>query len=1086
MASPSQIVPSKNALRALRKLALGGSTIFGAVGSVSGLACVSYDIWQRIQLAESIVETKRVLHSQPISNPHRKAQMAAVFDMYEKGHGKESDESWREFNRRAQRQSAQDNHDDGRQLVRTVNREDTVHRADVANRPPHFKSTRRTLYDRSDGAIMPSKLPCEQMRTTLEGAPSVRRSQNSSAAHRIMEASQKAHKINTHAVYGRPGESRNISPVQKIITATQRQHKLSSNVVFGRPANRKDEGSNALASCVQQWLAPDDAPAAGAIHISSKRPNAPHKAVRKDQPPRYYSSSATSLQSDVGDPATSPFSAARQFDDAFFPNNDEVAVNGSVSPLPLQQPVQKDKLDAVLGGSTVQETSATQPERTIQDLRATPEDVRSKLMALIDSALWVPDTTGDDFRDISAYPVSPIDASPVSTDFRANRMINSGDETTEQDASGEPLDLLESIFLIIPQIKRRSGRVAARKLANDVVMIYAQGGRPEHFRAMYLLYSEFITTLGSLPFTTPLKQMVHFLLNTGLDEDRRRAGRILFPETDLKAVETNDMASTVVNWHFDRKAIGYIDWLCSGRASRSDVVHEFRKLLQALYQRGGEPTEAMFSPVLDFFLERGDLKYLRNMFEEMQTAHQIEPSGLTHTVLLLGYAKGNDWGQIVMEFEKMHQDGLSRKSPMSYAVTFNAVFRQHALSEPVEKTHDFLVNAICYWGLVPSTAISATAVQTYIRHRRYDLIKEWIEAARYMFPHVNTGGEAFAYTLAQTWGEIGANCEQIEDTCASIMQGRDDVMPAGFHAVVREALAFHLARKLHTINADEEPLDEQIHQVKDSDDLFTQLKAAFAVILDDAGDSGVVKQGTVADLLSQTSAALRIRELFGAETRIAAPDVELATNLDRGPRKLANRPSPQPKDLTTPIPAVLRRDLLPDRDTVFSLVSAHYAQQLKLSERVSHEILRVACHGLQQRRRHYDTLCLISTVYWGPAVQGPDGVMFDIGIIQTWLQMAYYLKSRMACKEILAAVLEKGTAIRLTRQFMLLVSMASKKAYGNRFTKLDGQDVNPWQAKQLADLDFLVRSLRDRFWRQRLNAPQSRVERNKKPDDLIS
>src|ERR1700677_2628135 len=100
MSTTSQIVPSKNALRALRKLALGGTTVVGAIGSVSGVAYVSYHIRQRIHLAERTVETKRLIQSQPMYTTNRRAHMATIFDMYENDQGKEGSESWRDFSRR--------------------------------------------------------------------------------------------------------------------------------------------------------------------------------------------------------------------------------------------------------------------------------------------------------------------------------------------------------------------------------------------------------------------------------------------------------------------------------------------------------------------------------------------------------------------------------------------------------------------------------------------------------------------------------------------------------------------------------------------------------------------------------------------------------------------------------------------------------------------------------------------------------------------------------------------------------------------------------------------------------------------------
>lgn len=1073
MASHSQIVPSKNALRALRKLALGGSTVVGAVGSVSGLACASYDIRQRIHLAESIVETKRILHSQPISNPNRKAQMAAIFDMYEKGQGKEGNESWQDFNRRAQRHSAPANLVNGHNPVDTMNKENPIHSTDITSRPQTSKSTVGSLYTSLGRSTMPSNPPWERMRVLLEETASSYYDQNSSTVQRIIEATQKSHKVHSYTVYGRPRESRDISPVQKIITATQQQHKLKSHVVFGRPTKRKDQVLPELASCVQQWLGPTDENRARTTHRTlPRRPDLPRKVTRRYESVRQYSALATKLQDDVDDPAMWPFTAKSQYNDPFFPNNEKNPNIGEHShdlDLVSLQPVQKNEGDVSLEENDFHETSHAQSEEPDPDTKMTTQDVRSKLLMLIDSVLWKSDTAVEEVRDISAYPTSLTNLAPPSTGFRISGTVESTGEHTTMDANYEPSTVLEKLFATIPQIRRRSGIFAARKLTLDALDIYAQGGRPEDFHAIDQLLLEFATKLR-LPWGSSISQLIHYLLNTGVDEDRRRAGRLLF-RFDLGDLPSDDCASSVVRYQYERRALRHIDWLCSTPASNSNVVRNFRKVLEAMYRQGSAPSEALFSPILDRFLERGDLKYLRNMFDEMKAVHGIEPGTLTRTILLLGYANANDWSQVTTEFETMHKDGFSRKEPVSYAVMFDEVLREHAASEPVEKTHDFLVNAICYWGLVPITKVSTTAVQTYIRHRRYDLVKEWIEAARYMFPHVDNTGSRLAYSLAETWGEIGASCEEIEDACVSIIRGRDNVVPGRFRGMVQEALAGHLARKLHAINSDGVAFDDYVNQDENHDDLSTQLKSAFATILEDAGENRVVKQSSVADLLAQSSAALRLRELFGAKTRITAPDVELAPRLDRTQRKQTIRHKPQSKDLATPIPEVLQRDLLPDRETVMSLVSAWYRQRLKLGEPVSHDILKVTCRQLNQTRRRYDILTLISHTYKEPAVQGPNGVMFDLDIMQTWMEAAYHLKSPMACKEIFTAILEKGTAIRLTKQFMLLVSMASRKAFGTKFSV-----ANRHLARDIAELKHLQDRLRDRFYTQR-NMPQAKTGR---------
>ncbi|OAX79453.1 hypothetical protein ACJ72_06228 [Emergomyces africanus] len=55
-------VPSRNALRVLRQLALAGSTI-GAIGGLCTVGTITYDIHRRVQFAERIVESKRSLQT---------------------------------------------------------------------------------------------------------------------------------------------------------------------------------------------------------------------------------------------------------------------------------------------------------------------------------------------------------------------------------------------------------------------------------------------------------------------------------------------------------------------------------------------------------------------------------------------------------------------------------------------------------------------------------------------------------------------------------------------------------------------------------------------------------------------------------------------------------------------------------------------------------------------------------------------------------------------------------------------------------------------------------------------------------------
>ncbi|KAL2797026.1 squalene epoxidase-domain-containing protein [Aspergillus keveii] len=99
-ASGTPTVPSRNALRVLRKLALAGST----VGSFCTVAAITYDVHRRVSVAERIVENKRALQT---SAPRYDATSAArrlsrMMDAAEAGEFRGL-EAWKEEERKFRR-----------------------------------------------------------------------------------------------------------------------------------------------------------------------------------------------------------------------------------------------------------------------------------------------------------------------------------------------------------------------------------------------------------------------------------------------------------------------------------------------------------------------------------------------------------------------------------------------------------------------------------------------------------------------------------------------------------------------------------------------------------------------------------------------------------------------------------------------------------------------------------------------------------------------------------------------------------------------------------------------------------------------
>jgi hypothetical protein len=84
MSTKSTLVPSRNALRALRNLAYANPALFaGTVGSTCCLVAVNCEIQRRVGVAEQYVATKRTLRS--VSNGEGASRVALLFEAAERG-----------------------------------------------------------------------------------------------------------------------------------------------------------------------------------------------------------------------------------------------------------------------------------------------------------------------------------------------------------------------------------------------------------------------------------------------------------------------------------------------------------------------------------------------------------------------------------------------------------------------------------------------------------------------------------------------------------------------------------------------------------------------------------------------------------------------------------------------------------------------------------------------------------------------------------------------------------------------------------------------------------------------------------------
>jgi hypothetical protein len=494
------------------------------------------------------------------------------------------------------------------------------------------------------------------------------------------------------------------------------------------------------------------------------------------------------------------------------------------------------------------------------------------------------------------------------------------------------------------------------------------------------------------------------------------------------------------------------------------VISELRTIIRVAKMQDIELAEDLFFGTIRRLGSNGQMKQAQVLFDEMAYYHSIEPSFLTRSVLVCGHARAGDWDRVAKEIEAMHNvHDLSRREPFGYSLMFNDVLVEYASRRSIAQTHDFLVHALGYWGLVPTSAISATAIQAFLAHRRYDLVREWIETVRVLFPQVDTETSRFAWHLGSVFEDINASCVEVEETCKALCYRKDaSKVQASLREMVRLALARDLATKLHAAE-----IAEAGRQKKDTFPVgspwalghFLERAQSFAPDTSNEGGGQSTQSQEARELLSQVESVARLDKLFGTEGKFTdGPSANV--NESSQPKSFESRTGPaQTASLQSNVPTELMRDLLPTLPEVGRLLNQYYSTRQNEGLPMSHAILKYTCQKLRKHDRKVDAMQLLKATFDGPYVQSPSGVMFDLPIMEMWLRFAYEAKSLSHCLTIFWAVLDAGEDYVLTSKFVLLANMSYHKVRQNRFATL--AITNPSKHEEL---EYLLEKLKRRLW----------------------
>jgi len=616
------------------------------------------------------------------------------------------------------------------------------------------------------------------------------------------------------------------------------------------------------------------------------------------------------------------------------------------------------------------------------------------------------------------------------------------------------------------------GKLAARQLWLKAMTYYATQGPTLNWDLVNCLHKHFHKKFWPalppcLDFDSARLLARHVL---EIAPTSQRAAELLFPllgrETELEveyAAQGRAYTATQRSRNLFANADKYLKDLWDEGNDVKKAVVELRKIIRIAKMQNIELAETLFFGTIRRLCSSGQIEQAQALFDEMVYYHQVEPSFSTRSVLVCGHARAGDWDRVAKEVEAMHNvHDLSRREPLGYSSMFNEILAEYASRRSIAQTHDFLVHALGYWGLVPTSAISATAIQAFLTHNRFDLVREWVETVRILFPQVDTETSRFSWHLGNVWEDINASCLEVEEACQALCYRKDpSKVQASLREMVRLALARDLATKLHAAEAAEAGNKGRDHLSAGSPwalNHFLERAQSFAPGTSTEAESQSTESQEARELLSQVESVARLDKFFGTKGKFTDPSSVTIHQSSQSRSQKMSGPA-NAASLQSYLPPELMRDFLPSRTEVERLLSQYYSTRQKGGLAISHAILKYTCQKLRKHDRRVDAMQILKAILDSPYVRSPTGVMFDLSIMEMWLRFAYETKSLSHCLTIFWAVLDAGEEYVLTSKFVLLANMSFHKIRQNRFDALARS--NPSKHEEL---QYLMQRLRRKLW----------------------
>lgn len=1046
MTSSATPVPSRNALRALRNLAFSHPAIFaGAVGSACCTAAVSCEIQRRVRLAEKLVATKRTLRS--ISDGKGKARVAQMCEAAERGENFLLDQrsAQRRRRRRVRHHSTaaawqEDGEEQDHPVVQTQWKEpdagppravidgpNVVNNNNATGRPSRStKGTQIPAWARGAPQAYTSKLDTASHiphRGAIPDPPSTgvsesylkgaathawtidsQRQYNSVSAEKVRAASMKVLKPRDYHIYGRKSR-----PTEPEVVRAGEDTALDGNTVKNAVAEPK-----------------------------------PHQPVDEEDT-TVFEASGPVLPDSLS--AQDPESVNGVQADMMPVRDSWGELNGYAPSSPTLSPKQSTDLVDVQPAMPDTGVDGSHLPPTITEA---PFQWQSPLSDFLDFAGRAePKPADDPDRSYSALSDELDAGSVLDFDYQKSKYFR----RVYSEATVSHIDLQRLYAKPSGQgkIKRLDG-VSRQYFLHNIASLF-KAGQFEQAERVY--HSEYNPQRHGL-FPPVARILVQHLLSDS--STHHRAIRILFPKyhqaTGGKGImEQNPWVRT----HF------YMQEICALSADSKVWEAQAAAILDAARAAGLRGHAKVLESITRSLCAQGHARRAEDLINSATKKHNLKKFLPLDRLLVISYARNHDWTAVNRIMQSLQEDGVPRERPNWYSSLFKEVFTLHLQDHSLELAYDYLVNAMGYWKLAPTRAISCTLIAACIRSGDYLHLQQWIEAIRSMWPRVDigTGSRRLAIEIAMIWTKNQATCEQMERACSAMAFGSiDDPFSPYFRSITQELAAADLRRHIEDCGAHEgSSLLPDGSQAKTLPELVA-FAEQYLIRDTTVQDSEPCREHALESLSRQLRAIERLNQVMAGRLPEHMGILEDST---REPPTMSIFPAEPDEALkATPqhVPAALRSSVLPHTQILWPIIAQEYARQYHQGRSSSHDLLEYVVAELQSQGRDVDAAQLLDSVAASPFVTGENGKYFSTQLYGEWLSIASRMDSVKQSHKAMWAILDASRYLKVTSLLLLRAAHCAEFTHVGRW----GDDPDPKRPD--AELRYLYHRIRKLRWVQ--------------------